>query len=138
MFLAAGVHLGSNIIMAIVRRLTQPSNNIQPELSDPVVWLWQIGVSAIQVILIAFIFIKAHDKLRKELSFVEESDRLKMAVLQQETMGSKIPALTGADIGKLLELWGVILIAVRMVYDICSMVYQSQDNGPSQETDWHN
>ena len=123
LFWAAGIHAFANITLFIIRRMVQNTNADQPDIANSTILAGQIAVAAIQVILMAFVFIGAFDKLKSALSVVEESDRLKMAVLQQETLGSKIPALTGDSIAKLLELWGAILIAVRMVYDICSLVY---------------
>lgn len=124
LFWAAGIHCLANAALFVVRRVAQNDIASQPDMVNTTVLAGQIAVAAIQVILIAFVFIGAFDKLKSALSVVEESDRLKMAVLQQEAMGNKIPALTGDSIGKLLELWGAILIAVRMVYDICSLVYR--------------
>lgn len=123
LFWAAGIHVCANFALLIIRRMVRSANAEQPDIANSTIMAGQIAVAAIQVILMAFVFIGAFDKLKSALSVVEESDRLKMAVLQQETLGSKVPALTGDSIAKLLELWGAILIAVRMVYDICSLVY---------------
>ncbi len=124
LFWAAGIHISANLILLIVRKIIQNENITTPDMINTNLLIAQIAVSAIQVIMMALVFIGAFDKLKSALSVVDESDRLKMAVLQQEAMGNKIPALTGDSIGKLLELWGAILIAVRMVYDICSIVYR--------------
>ncbi|SFC22679.1 hypothetical protein [Butyrivibrio sp. YAB3001] len=124
LYLSAAIHIFSNLIMAVIRKVSQGANPNGPDMANQMVLLGQIIVSTIQVIMIAIVFVGAYEHLRKALSVVEESDRLRMAVLQQEIMGSKVPTLTGDDICKLMELWGVILIAVRMVYDICSMVYR--------------
>ena len=124
LFWAAGIHCLANAALFVVRRVAQNDIASQPDMVNTTILAGQIAIAAIQVILMAFAFIGAFDKLKSALSVVEESDRLKMAVLQQEAMGNKIPALTGDSIGKLLELWGAILIAVRMVYDICSLVYR--------------
>ncbi len=143
LFWAAGIHAFANVAMIIVRRVIRSGNTDQPDMANSAIMSGQIAIAAIQVILMAFVFIGAFDKLKSALSVVEESDRLRMAVLQQETMGNKVPALTGESIGKLLELWGAILIAVRMVYDICSLVYRrfitdligfSNDAGSSGES----
>ena len=124
LFWAAGIHISANLVMLVIRKIIQNENVTEPAMINTHLLIAQIAVSTIQVILMALVFIGAFDKLKSALSVVDESDRLKMAVLQQEAMGNKIPALTGDSIGKLLELWGAILIAIRMVYDICSMVYR--------------
>ncbi|SCY27632.1 MULTISPECIES: hypothetical protein [unclassified Butyrivibrio] len=124
LFWAAGIHVLSNIALFLVRRFVPKANASQPDLANPAILVGQIAVAAAQVILMAIVFISAYDRLKKALSVVDEADRLKMAVLQKEAMGNKVPALTGNSILRLLELWGVILVAVRMVYDICSLVYR--------------
>ena len=124
LFWAAGIHVFSNLALFAVRRLVPRASSDLPDLANPGIMVGQIAVAAIQVILMAIVFISSYDKVKKAMSVVEESDRLKMAVLQKEAMGNKAPALTGNSICRLLELWGAILVAVRMVYDICSLVYR--------------
>ncbi|WP_026652629.1 hypothetical protein [Butyrivibrio proteoclasticus] len=127
LFWAAGIHVFSNAILGTVRYLVGKSetlSSIGPQMTNTVNIGAQMAVSAMQVICMTVVFISAFDKLKKSLSVISESDRLQMAVLQQEVLGKGLPTLTGDSIGKLLELWGIILIGVRMVYDICSIVYR--------------
>ncbi len=124
LFWAAGIHMAAYVIMIIVRRIARAQNATVPDMENGVIWATQIAVSALLVLAMAFVFVRNFEKLRKAMSVVDESDHLRMAVLQKEVMGSKVPALTGDSIGKLLELWGAILVGIRMVYDICSMVYR--------------
>lgn len=124
LFWAAGIHVLSNLALFLVRRYAPKADASLPDIANTSVMIGQIAVAAIQVILMAIVFITAYDKIKKDMSVVDESDRLKMAVLQKEAMGNKVPALTGNSICRLLELWGAILVAVRMVYDICSLVYR--------------
>ena len=124
LFWAAGIHVMSDLALFLIRKYVPKADASLPDISNTSVMIGQIAVAAIQVILMAIVFITAYDKIKKDMSVVEESDRLKMAVLQKEAMGNKVPALTGNSICRLLELWGAILVAVRMVYDICSLVYR--------------
>ncbi len=124
LFWSAGIHMTSNVVMTLIRRILRARYSSVPDMDNTAIWACQIAVAAIQVVILAYIFIKAWDKLNNTMAVVDESDRIKMAVLQQEIMGNKLPALTGSDIQKLLELWGVILVGIRMVYEICSMVYR--------------
>ncbi len=124
LFWAAGIHMVANLTLGISRRIIRLQDSSIPDMENSAIWTSQVLVSAMLVLVMAYIFVKAFDKLKKAMSVVEESDQLRMAVLQQEVMGSKRPALTGDSISKLLELWGAILIGIRMVYDICSLVYR--------------
>ena len=124
LFLAAGIHILANFISFIVRKLINSDNVLLPAMTNRYVLLSHVVISAAMTVIMAFIFLSAWLKLKKSMSVVDESDRLKMAVLQQEVMGSDIPALSGESIIELVELWGVILVGVRMVYEICSVVYR--------------
>lgn len=127
LFWAAGIHVFSNAILGTVRYLVGKSDTLSsygPQMVNTVNIIAQMAVSAVQVILMAIVFFTAFDKLKKSLSVISEADRLHMAALQQEALGKSLPTLTGDSIGKLLELWGAILIGVRMVYDVCGLVYR--------------
>lgn len=114
----------ANIILSIVRKLILSVDSSTPAMLNPYVLISQVVVSSVMVLAMAFVFLSSWLKVRKSLSVVEESDKLQMAVLQQEVLGKDIPALTGDALIELIELWGVILVGVRLVYDICSIVYR--------------
>lgn len=124
LFWAAAIHAASYLALGIIRKMTKLKDPSAPYITNSAVTAGQLIVSALQVMLIAIVFVGAWEKVKKTLSVIDETDRLQMAVLQKEAMGAKTPALTGDAIEKLLELWGAILIAIRMVYDICSLVYR--------------
>ena len=124
LYWAAGIHTAANAILAVTRRIARIKNSNVPDMENGIIWASQIAVSAMLVLFMAFVFINSYEKLKKAMSVVDESDHLRMAVLQQEVMGSKVPALTGDSIAKLIELWGAILVGIRMVYDICSLIYR--------------
>lgn len=124
LFAAAVVHIIANIASVVARRILRAKYSSVPDMDNTAIFISQVVIAALLILVMAYIFIHAYDKLYKSMSVVGENDRMKMAVLQQEIMGNKIPALTGESIGKLLELWGVILVGIRMVYEICSMVYR--------------
>ena len=124
LFWAAGIHMTANIILGIARYIARIQNSTVPDMENSAIWASQVFISAVQVLVMACIFVRAYDRLKKAMSVVEEEDQLRMALLQQEIMGSKLPALTADSIAKLLEHWGAILVGIRMVYDICSLVYR--------------
>lgn len=124
LFLAAGIHILSDFALFLVRKFVPKSDENIPDIANQSVLLGQIAVAVMQVILMAMVFMIAYDNLKKALSVVDESDRMRMAILQKETLGSNVPTLTGNSIKRLLEIWGVILVVVRMVYDVCSLVYR--------------
>lgn len=124
LFWAAGIHMIAYAVLLIVRRIARMQDSTVPDMENTVIWTSQMAVSVMMILFLAYIFITAYEKLRKAMSVVDEADQLRMAVLQQEIMGDKRPTLTADSIAKLLELWGAILVGVRMVYDICSLVYR--------------
>ncbi len=124
LFLASGIHILANFVLFIVRKIIVSGNFTAPAMVSTLAFTSQIVVSTIMILLMAFVFLSSWLKLQRSLSVVDESDKLQMAVLQQEVMGKDIPALSGESIIELIELWGVILVGVRLVYDICSIVYR--------------
>ncbi|SDB68267.1 hypothetical protein [Butyrivibrio sp. INlla16] len=124
LFCASGIHLLANLILFIARQLIRSKNASRPDMLNSRILMSQFIVSSLMILVMAFVFVSKWRALKKSLSVVEESDKLKMAVLQQEVMGSSVPTLSGDAIIQLLELWGVILVGVRLVYDISSIVYR--------------
>ena len=97
---------------------------LYPAMSDNLVWYGQVGISALQVLLTLVIFRQAYKKLDHYRKLIPDEDYQEMAKLQQEFNKDNISTLSSGAIDQLLRIWGVILIGVRLIYDISGIVYR--------------
>jgi len=95
-----------------------------PAMSSDPVWYGQVFVSVIQEIATMIVFYKAYKKLVRYRGLVENDDFIEMAKLQEEMIPGSISTLSSYSIGQLLQVWAVILIGVRFIYDLSAIVYR--------------
>ncbi|WP_408071717.1 hypothetical protein [Butyrivibrio sp. JL13D10] len=107
-----------------MRKIIRAGNSAYPDMVNTKILVGQVVISFFTVLFMMLVFAYNWIKLNRAMSLIEESDKLSMALLQQEVMGQNIPALSGESIFELLELWGVILVGVRAIYEISSLVYR--------------
>ncbi|MBQ8955366.1 MAG: hypothetical protein IJ075_00170 [Lachnospiraceae bacterium] len=121
---AALINIISAMIGGLVRIIVNRSASLAPDMADSIIWRIQIGVSAIQLILVCGVFWFAFRKLNRYINAVSDDDRAEMGRLQEEVFGDKLPALSADAIKRLLQIWAVILIGVEFIYDITSSLYR--------------
>ena len=124
LILTAVIHLSMLFIEAALRTFMTRTNSALPDMTEELIRYTQLVLSTAQLLLISFVFYVSYRKLHHKLSLIEDDDQLEMAVLQHELFHDDLAVLTGDSIRRLLQLWAFILIAVQLIYDISSFLYQ--------------
>lgn len=124
----AAVNAGAVCIQLLIRlfiRLEAEGRISQlPDMVNRAIDLSQNIISMVQIFLTAGIFFFAISELRKSSSVVEEDDREAMAALQQEVFGKSLAALDLNSIYRLVQIWAVILVGGRIMYEVSAELYE--------------
>ncbi len=95
-----------------------------PDMVNKGIDMSQSIISMAQILMTAVIFFFAISELRRNSSVVEESDQDAMAALQQEVFGNRVAALDLNSIYRLVQIWAVILVGGRIMYEVSAELYE--------------
>ncbi len=116
---------GSGLVSLYRLTLADRISVLMPAMSDNAVWYGQVVVSIIQVLATVVVFILSFRRLNKYRRIIPADDYVEMAKLQEEVNGDNISTLSSYSIYQLLQIWAVILIGVRIVYDMSAVIYRN-------------
>lgn len=108
----------------VIRFVVKRNNSLSPDMLDIVLWRSQLVISALQIVVIALIFLRAYKKLNHYLNLVEKDDRKDMENLQKEYLGDKLASLSISSINRLFQLWAVIFVGAELIYVFTSIMYR--------------
>lgn len=120
----AGVNLAGALFMVLCRMLLTRSEFMLPDNMNEAVRHIHIALSICQLILIGAAFFLAFRRLSRYMGVISKEDRPEMGRLQEEALGEGLSSLTALEIHRLLEIWAVIFIVSRIIYDVSSLIYQ--------------
>ena len=118
-----------------------------PVMEDDVIWNDQTMVSAVQLVLVAVIFLIARYRLGRRSRFMKvgvqtssvQTDAVQESVVQTDTTqpstvqtdtayagsgSDRYKTLSIQSVSELIEIWAVILLGVGFVYDISANMYR--------------
>ncbi len=121
---AALINIITAMISGLLRLILTRNDSITAAMADEISWIIQVIISALQLILLCFLFYYAFRKLGRYMKTVAVDDREAMGKLQEEVFGTKLSVLSAEATRRLLQIWAVILIGVELIYDITSSLYR--------------
>lgn len=122
---AAAINIIGLALQVLFRLLIRESGYaMTPDMMSGTLWDAQVALSRLMLICLGLLFRQAFLKQRHDLSLVDKDDQLSMAMLQREVFGEDVSALSGEVIAKLLQIWAVILVGARLVYELCAGFYR--------------
>ncbi len=95
-----------------------------PMTGNDIIWYGQMTLSFIQIILTIVIFARTYLLLIKKRGLVQKDDFTEMAKLQEEYNPDNISTLSLYSIYQLFQIWAVILVGVRIVYEVSAIAYR--------------
>ena len=122
----AVINLAGSGVNSITRTIMNKKVAILfPAMTDDFIWYGQVMISILQIAATAVVFQLAWKQLLRYRGVVDIEDFVEMAKLQEEVNPKGISTLSSYSIGQLLQIWAVILIGVRFVYDLSAVVYRN-------------
>ncbi len=121
----AVINIAGSAVSAVIRKILENKYLIFfPSMSVDGIWYSQVIVSVLQIAATAVVFYLEYTKLSKKKSVVELDDLVEMAKLQEEVNPGGVSTLSAYSISQLLQIWAVILVGVRCLYEMSSIVYR--------------
>ena len=125
LILCVVISIISDLLSASVRYFIKNTDPSLPDMIDPTLWKMESIIAVFEIVLIAVVFAFYHKRLERYISLIPAEDRKQLGILQEESFGKNISALTAEDISKLMKIWAVILVGAQTAYYISSSLYRS-------------
>lgn len=82
-------------------------------------------ISCLQIVILVATFVHFKKQISHYRRLIPEDEYEEIAKLQKEVLKEHVSTLSLDQIDKLLKLWGFILIAMQVIYDLTTMVYEA-------------
>ena len=122
--LSAVIRLSGSVIEGIARMIINRSVSLLPDMMDSYLTIVQMISSFFEIVLIAVVFLLSWKKLKRYMNVIEDDDREELEKLQAEVFGDDLPTLRAEAIDQLLQIWGMILAGVELIYYVSSLIYK--------------
>ncbi len=119
------INIAGSALIGLYRiTLAKKISALMPAMSDNATWYGQVVISILQVAATIVVFYRAFRVHNKYNSLIPAEDYAEMSRLQEEMNMENISTLSLYSIHQLLQIWAVILIGVRVVYDLSAITYR--------------
>ncbi len=110
----------ANVMLRKQLRQVQRAN---PDMLDQHYWHWMMGLSGIQVFLFAAFFLYSYLLFRRRYTLLGDGHR--NADQQESTDSKKEYVLSDHMVRQLMQLWGIILVGVKILDVFFTMLYRN-------------
>lgn len=122
---AAGLNMLAELVNAAARRTIVRGASLTPDILNENVAKVELALAVVQLLVLIVLFFRAFKQIKYYRNLIEDDDEELMAQLQREVMPDKLATLPIKSIDILTKIWAVILICVRIIYEMTSTAYRA-------------